>query len=164
MNWPSRIYRATLGRRRRLYDDLSEEIRQHLEEKTEQFQREGMGRADAEQAARRAFGNPALIEERSREIWLWPRVENLLRDFKSSARLLKNSPGFTLVAVITLTLGIGANTAIFSLIDGLLLRPLPVPHADRLVVLYSQQADGFGPKHNFNAPDFRALEKYEGPL
>jgi len=103
MDWSSRIYRATLGRRRRLYDDLSEEIRQHLEEKTEQFQREGMSRADAEHAARRAFGNATLIEERSREIWLWPKLENLLRDFKSSARLLRKSPGFTLVAVIRLS-------------------------------------------------------------
>lgn len=164
MDWLRRIYRATLGRRRMLYDDLGEEIRQHLEEKAEQLQREGLTRRESEQAARRAFGNTTLLEERSREVWLLPRFENLLRDFKSSARLLKNSPGFTLIAVITLTLGIGANTAIFSLIDGLLLRPLPVPHANRLVVLYHQESYNRGPVHNFSSPVFRALEKHHGSL
>lgn len=125
MNWPSRIYRATLGRRRRLYDDLSEEIHQHLEEKTEEFQREGMSRADAEHAARRAFGNAPLLEERSREIWLWPLIESLWADTKYAFRQLRKSPGFATVAILSLALGIGATTSMFSLIDAVLLHPMP---------------------------------------
>lgn len=133
MNWPSRIFSGLFSRRRGLYGDLAEEMRQHLEEKTERLMGEGLSREEAEQAARRSFGNATLLEERGREVWQWTRLENLLRDIAFSARLLKKSPGFTLVAILTLMLGIGANTAIFSLLNGLLLRPLPVPHADRLV-------------------------------
>ncbi|MGC2162280.1 MAG: ABC transporter permease, partial [Silvibacterium sp.] len=152
MNWLNRIFR-----RRSLYNDLSDELRQHLEEKTVQFQREGMSREEAEQAARRAFGNPTLLEERSREVWQWPRIENLLRDVSFSARLLKKSPGFTFVAILTLTLGIGANTAIFSLLNGLLLRPLPVPQADQLVSLRLSGQDFFN-SYSFCPALARVLE------
>jgi predicted permease len=141
--------------RRDLYNELSEEMRQHLEERTDQLIREGMPRKEAEQAARRAFGNATLVEQRSREVWQWPTLESLLRDLSFSARLLRRSPGFTLVAVLTLTLGIGANTAIFSLLNGLLLRPISVPQADRLVVLH-MPAGEFG--YSFCAPILRGLE------
>ena len=150
MNWLDRIFR-----RRRLYSDVAEEVRQHIEEKAEQLMSEGMGREEAELAARRAFGNVALLEERGREVWQWTRLENLWRDIGYSARLLKKSPGFTAVAILTLTLGIGANTAIFSLLNGLLLRPLPVPNADRLAVL---RLPGGVFKWSFCAPLVRALE------
>ena len=83
-------------------------------------------------AARHTFGDAGRWHERLRELWQFRRLENLLRDISFSARLLKKSPGFTTVALLTLTIGVGANTAIFSLINGLLLRPLPVPHADQL--------------------------------
>jgi predicted permease len=150
MNWLNRIFH-----RGSLYNELSEELRQHLEEKTEQLMREGMNREEAEQTARRAFGNATLLEEQSRETWQWPRIENLLRDISFSARLLRKSPGFTLIAILTLTLGIGANTAIFSLLNGLLLRPLPVPDANGLVVLRtSSKSLGY----SFCAPILRALE------
>ncbi|MBB6145581.1 putative permease [Silvibacterium bohemicum] len=143
-------------RRRRIYSDLSEELRQHLEEKTEQLMRlDGLSRQEAEQAARRAFGNRTVIEERSRASWQWPAIENLLRDIAFSARLLRRSPGFTFVAILTLTLGVGANTAVFSLLNGLLLRPLPVPDAQRLVLLKLHP----GPiAYSFCTPLFRALE------
>lgn len=143
--------------RQRLYNDLAEEMREHVEEKAEQFGREGMSRDEAVRAARRAFGNTALIEERGREAWQWPRLENLLRDISFSARLLRKSPGFALIAVLTLTLGVGANTAIFSLLNGLLLRPLPVPEAQRLVLL-RLNLDTIS--YSFCAPLFRALEAH----
>jgi predicted permease len=136
MSWFTRIFR-----RRNLYGDLAEEMREHLEEKTEQFVREGMSREEATRAARRAFGNAALFEERGREAWQWPRIESLLADAKFAMRQLRRSPGFAVTAVLTLALGIGANTAIFTLIDSIMLRPLPYPHQERLM-----QISGYFPK------------------
>ena len=142
--------------RREIYNDLAEEMRQHLEEKTEYLMRDGMSRGEAEHAARRAFGNVALIEENGREPWQWPRIENLLRDLSFSARLLRKSPGFAIVAILTLTLGVGANTAVFSLLNGLLLRPLPVPDAQRLVLIRVAPKISWG--YSFTEPIFRKLE------
>lgn len=88
MNWLERIFH-----RRRLYDDLAEELREHIEEKAQQLMRlENLSRAEAEQAARRTFGNLTLMEERSREVWQWGAVELLLADVKFCLRRLKKSP------------------------------------------------------------------------
>jgi predicted permease len=127
------MLRFRLFSRRRLYDDLAEEMRGHVEEKTEQLMREGMSREEAEHAARRAFGNSTLHEERGREAWQWPRVESLWADAKFAVRQLVKSPAFTTTAVLTLALGIGANTGIFTLMHALLLKSLPIPEPDRLV-------------------------------
>ena len=90
MSWLKRIFH-----RRRLYDDLGEEVRAHIEEKTEQLMRlENLSREEAEQAARRAFGNLTLIEERSREVWQWAALESILADLKLALRRLRKSPGF----------------------------------------------------------------------
>jgi predicted permease len=126
MNWIPSIFR------RKLYDDLSEEIRLHIEERAEQFIAEGMNSKEAEQKARRAFGNLTSIEERSREVWQWPTVESILADARFSLRQLRKSPGFTVAAVLTLALAIGANAVVFGLMDGLILRPLNVPHSETL--------------------------------
>jgi predicted permease len=128
--------------RDRLYGELSEEIREHLEEKVEELVAGGMSRRDASAAARREFGNLTLIEEKSREVWQWPSIESLLADIRFGARTLRRSPVFTLIAVLTLALGIGANTAIFSLVNGILLVSLPYPEADQLVSVTGSYPQG----------------------
>jgi predicted permease len=121
--------------RRRLYSDLSEEIREHLEEKTEELVAGGMTRKEAAAAARREFGNVSLTEESSREVWRWPSIDDLLLDVRYALRILRKSPTFTLTVVLTLAIGIGGNTAMFTLIRAVLLKPLEYPDPDRLVSL-----------------------------
>jgi predicted permease len=128
--------------RRRLYDDLSEEIQQHLEEKIEELVARGMSRSDAIAAARREFGNVSLTEEESREVWQWPSIESFVADIGFGARTLRKSLAFTAIAAFTLALGIGANTAIFSLVNGILLVPLPYPEPDRLVSITGAYPEG----------------------
>ncbi len=119
--------------RRRLYSDLSEEIREHLEEKIEELVASGMSRKDATYAARREFGNLTLIENDSRQVWQWPSLESFFADVRYAIRTLRKSPGFTFVVIATLALGIGANSAIFSVLESQLWRPLPFPDSERLV-------------------------------
>ena len=121
--------------RRRLYHDLSEEMREHLEEKTAEFVQAGMSRDAALAAARREFGNPTLAEERGREVWQWRWLEHLVRDIKLACRQLRRNPGFTFTVLLTLALAVGANTAVFSIVNALLLRPLPYSQPDRLAAV-----------------------------
>src|SRR5271154_4322434 len=124
--------------RRRIYDDLSEEIQQHLAEKIEALIAGGMSREDATRRAKREFGNVTRIEERGREAWMWPLTESLCADTKFAVRQLCKNRGFAITAIVTLALGIGATTAIFSLVNTVLLRPLPFPEQDRLMWLSQQ--------------------------
>src|SRR5712672_3622156 len=94
--------------RRRLYGDLSEEIREHIEEKTEELVGGGMSRKEAGAAARRAFGNVTLTEEDSRNVWRWPSAEEVLADVRYGLRALRHNPMFTVVALLTGTLHPGA--------------------------------------------------------
>jgi putative ABC transport system permease protein len=130
MNWIKKLFS-----RRRLYGNLTEEIREHLEEKIEELVRNGMSKKDAESAARREFGNVTLLEEDSRDVWRWPSIENFLSDVRYGLRALGHNPGFSIVAILTLALGIGANTAIFSVVDAALIRPLPYAQPSGLITL-----------------------------
>ena len=132
MSWLPPIFR-----RRQLRDELAEELHEHVEEKTEQLMRlENLPRAEARQAALRAFGNPTLLEEQSREVWQWSRLESVLTDLKFAFRRLRKAPGFAVTVLLTLAIGIGANTAVYSVLSSVLLKPLPYPDGDQLVSLW----------------------------
>jgi len=142
MNWIPNIFR-----RGKLYNDLSEEIRLHIEERAEQLMHEGMTPAEAQRTARLAFGNRAALEERSREVWQWPTLESIAADVRLAARQLRRSPGFAIAAVLTLALAIGANSVVFGILNALFLRPLNVPHPQSLYTLerggYKEQSTSY---------------------
>ena len=147
-----------LFHKRRMDREMAEELEFHQTMLREKLAGQGVPKSELNKAARQTFGDAGRWHERLRELWQFRGLENLLRDISFSARLLRKSPGFTTVALLTLAIGIGANTAIFSLINGLLLRPLPVPHAEQLVVLQIQEGDP-EPGYNFSSPLFRGLER-----
>src|ERR1700753_1313839 len=145
MQWLSRL----ISRQRR-YDDVSVSIQEHLEARTEELIEEGMPPARAAHMARREFGNVTLLEERSREVWQWSKVELAVADLKFVFRRLRKSPAFTVIVLLTLAFGIGANTAIFTVLNHVMLRPLPYSEPNRLVSL-SLNAPGAGGLSNFES-------------
>jgi putative ABC transport system permease protein len=125
---------ALFGRRHR-DPDVDDEIAFHLAMLEAEKERDGTTREAAQLAARRQFGNIASLKEQTRDMWRFPSFESLVQDTRYAIRSLVKSPGFSVVAILVLAIGIGANTAIFSLVDAMLLRGLPYANADRLVVL-----------------------------
>ncbi len=126
---------AWLTERRRKEEQLTAELQFHLEEEAEELRNSGRAEDEACRAARLELGNVDLIQEDTRAVWGWPLAEQLLQDLRYAARTILRDPGFTLVATLTLALGIGANTAIYSLMESILLRSLPVADPESLVVL-----------------------------
>ena len=129
--------------------ELDDEIRSHLDMAVQDRVERGESRADAEIAARRELGNVGLVKEVTRDAWAWQGLDRLLQDLRYAARLLRRNPVFAFVAVLSLALGIGANTAIFQVINAVTLRALPVDDAQSLALV--QIADMTGARGNFNS-------------
>lgn len=151
------IFARARGRRQDRERELDRELASHLEAEAEEQREAGLTSEEAYFAARRHFGNATLVKEEVREIERWIWADRFARHLKYGARSLRKSPGFTAVAVLTLALGIGANAAIFSAINALILRSLPFPDADQLVRIYSTKDGvpivGFAYPGGPSAPD-----------
>ncbi len=131
--WLGRLW--TLFSRRRLAGQIEEEIAEHIALAAADFERSGLGAAEARRAALRAFGNVAQTKERYRDISGFPWADALAQDLRYGVRMARRQPGFSAIVVISIGLGVGANTAIFSLVNTVLLRPLAYPEPERLVVV-----------------------------
>ena len=125
-----------MKRRKRMLDDLDSDIQEHIRHEIQDNIDRGMSPEDARTAALRKFGNVARVKQETREVWTVVSLERLLQDIRLSLRILRKTPTFTAVAIVTLALAIGANAMVFSVMNALILRPLNVPDAERLYQLF----------------------------
>src|SRR5262245_960327 len=146
MNWFSEMGRrlAVLFGRAQFDQDLEEEMRLHRELREQQQIERVLSLQEARRAARSRFGNPMVLREESREMWGWSWLEDTVQDVRYGLRMLLKNKGFTVVAVLSLALGIGANTAIFTLINNVMLKSLPVRNPEELVSLGKAEGGGAG--------------------
>ncbi|MCM2275675.1 MAG: ADOP family duplicated permease [Candidatus Didemnitutus sp.] len=155
MNFLRRI--RTLFRRRELEAEMAEEMRQHLEQRAADLAADGLPPHEARLSAQRRFGNVSALQEQSRDAFGWVAWERFGKDLRSAARQLVRSPAYALLAILTIALGIGGNTAMFSVLNSSLLRPLPYPQLDELQQIYrSSEAQ---PRGGLSAADFLALRR-----
>src|SRR5579875_1176405 len=127
---------AFLFRRSKHLEEMNEELRLHADLRARALEENGMAPESAALAARRKLGNRTAFQESAWDIWSFAFLENAWRDLRFAIRVLRASPGFALVAVLTLSLGIGATTAMFTVLNGVILEPLPYPQPNRLVGLH----------------------------
>jgi predicted permease len=152
-----RLRLRSLFRREQVERDLSEALQYHLEQKTQEYVAAGLTLEEARRRARREFGGVELSKENCRDTRRVNFIETLLQDIRFALRMLGKSPGFTAVAVLTLGLGIGANTAIFSMVNSFLLKPLPVRDPDQITTLAFQLKKG-PLQITFSVPEMEDLE------
>src|SRR5271169_1347347 len=143
-----------MRRRKRMLLDLDQEIRAHIELATQENVDRGMSPEEARYAALRKFGNVTCAKEDVREVWSLAWLEQLLQDIRLGLRQLRKNPGFAAVAILTLALGIGANTAIFSVINSVLLRPLPYHEPDELVMVWESNSQHVNSHNTVSPPNF----------
>ena len=149
--------------RRRKQSDFNAEIEAHLDIEADELAEEGSNPGQAKHAARRAFGNVIAAEERFYESSRWIWLEQFVQDLRYGLRTLRNNPGFTSVAVLSLALGIGANTAVFSLVDAVLLKSLPVRAPDELRILTWVRSRELDINHSgYNTLDSRTEQQVSG--
>ena len=165
MAWPLWLCRLLpyLGRRQ-ADADVEEELRLHLELERERQREAGAPEPDARRAARRTLGNATLVRERTRDVWGWRWLDDLARDVSQAIRGLRRSPGHAATVMIVLALGIGANTAMFGIVHGMLLRPPPYPHGDRIVRLGREPRGMPGAPVYLSAREIERVRGAPGPF